>query len=194
MEYKLAIGEKTDNKELVRPALQWLCVHANTYTETKMHYCTRLKSICEKEQWLKIREVLIKELVQTPDRQKLGFWLLRQEGLNERLYGYISGLPLHRIPLDMASGGYMLEYYVLFADAFSEEQQEALEKRICDSILNDAANSNKEKEYYGIKYGIKELSKVRPESHAKAVTLRDNLIRLYPRKPLFLSVLKDLNL
>lgn len=194
MEYKLAIGEKTDNKELMCPALQWLCVYANTYREARMEYCTRLKSLCEKEQWLKVREELIKEMVEESGGKELGFWLLRQEGLNERLYGYIAGLPLFSNYWNRTSGGEMLKYYALFSDAFTEEQQEALENRICDAVMNDATRSNKEKDYYGIKYGIEELAKVRPESHDKAVTLRDNLIRLYPRKPLFLSILKKLDL
>lgn len=194
MEYKLAIGERTDDKELMHPALQWLCVYANAYTETKMEYCTKLKALCDKEQWLKVREVLIKEMIENTDRKELGFWLLKQEGLNERLYGYISNIPLYRSYWDRTSGGELLKYYSLFSDAFTEEQQDILEKRIYDSILDDATHSNKEKEYYAIKYAIDKLSKVRPEAHSKAVTLRDNLMRLYPKKPLFLSIMKELNL
>lgn len=194
MEYKLVIGEKTDNKELMCAALQWLCVRANAYAETRMEYCTRLKLLCEKEQWQKIRDVMIKEMVDKTGNKRLGFWLMRQEGLNERLYGYISSLAPYSGYLDGTAGGEMLKYYALFSDAFTEEQQEALEKRIFDAIMEGATHSNKEKEYYGIKQGIETLSKVRPESHAKAVTLRDNLIRLYPRKPLFLSILEQLDL
>lgn len=89
MEYKLAIGEKMKDKELMLPALQWLCVNANAYIETKMEYCTKLKTLCDKEGWQKIRELLIKELVEKTDRKELGFWLLKQDGLNERFYGYI---------------------------------------------------------------------------------------------------------
>lgn len=194
MEHKLVIGEKANDKELMRSALQWLCVYANAYTETKMEYCARLKVLCDKDQWLKVREVLIKGMVEKAEHKELGFWLLAQEGLNERLYAYISNIPLYRSYWDRTSGGEVLKYYAIFSDVFSEEQQETLEKRIYDSILDDATHSNKEKEYYGIKYGIEKLSKVRPEAHAKAVTLRDNLIRLYPRKPLFLSILKELDL
>lgn len=194
MEYKLAIGEKMKDKELMRPALQWLCVYANAYTETKMEYCTRLKALCDKEQWLKVREVLISEMVDKTDRKELGFWLLKQEGLSERLYSYVSNLSLYTSYWDKTAGGEMLKYYALFADAFTGEQQDAIEKRIFDAILNVAAHSKTEKDYYGIKYGISEFSKVRPEAHAKAVTLRDKLVSLYSRKPLFLSILKELDL
>lgn len=194
MEYKLVIGEKTDNKELMCAALQWLCVYANAYKETGMEYCTRLKSLCEKEQWQKIRDVLIKEMVEKTDKKELGFWLMSQEGLNERLYGYISSLSYYSSYWDRTSGGEMLKYYAIFSDAFTGEQQEALEKRIFDAIMKDATHANKEKDYYGIKHGIEKLSKVRPECHDKAVTLRNDLIRLYPRKPLFLSILKQLDL
>ena len=83
---------------------------------------------------------------------------------------------------------------ILFFDVFTSGQQESLETRICDYILSDAALSKKDKDYIGIQYEIEQLAKVRPESHAKAVALRDNLIRLYPRKPLFLSILKDAEL
>lgn len=117
-----------------------------------------------------------------------------QDGLNERLYVSISNFPLYSYYYDRISGGEMLKYYSLFSDAFTEEQQESLEKLIFDAIMKDATHSNKEKEYYGIKYGIEKLSKVRPECHAKEVTLRDNLIRQYPRKLLFLSILKQLDL
>ena len=194
MEYKLAIGERSEDKELMRPALQWLCVYANAYTETRMEYCTRLKTLCDELQWLKIREVLIKEMVEKNDHKELGFWLLTQEGLNERLYAYVSKLSPNAGYWDRTAGGEMLRYYVLFAHALTVDQQETLEKRICDAILNEAAHSNKEKEYYGIKNGIMDLSEVRPEAHAKAVTLRDNLMQLYPRKPLFLSILKEMKL
>lgn len=194
MEYRLAIGEETEDKELMHAALQWLCVYANAYTETKMEYCKRLKTVCNKEEWLKLREVLIKVMVEKTDHKELGFWLLKQEGLNERLYGYISNIPLYSSYWDRTSGGELLKYYAIFSDAFTDEQQEVIEKRIFDSILDDATHSNKEKEYYAIKYGMEKLSKVRPEAHAKVVTLRDNLVRLYPRKPLFLSILKELDL
>lgn len=194
MEYKLAIGERSEDKELMRPALQWLCVYANAYTETRMEYCTRLKTLCDADQWLKIREVLIKEMVEKTDHKELGFWLLTQEGLNERLYAYVSRLSSNAGYWDRTAGGEMLKYYALFAHALTAEQQETLEKRICDAILNEAAHSNKEKDYYGIKNGIMDLSEVRPEALAKAVTLRNNLIQLYPRKPLFLSILKEMKL
>lgn len=194
MEYKLAIGEKSEDKELMRSALQWLCIHANAYTEARIEYCTRLKTLCEADQWLKIREVLIKEMLEKNDHKELGFWLLTQEGLNERLYAYVSKLSPNAGYWDREAGGEMLKYYALFSHALTAEQQETLEKRICDAILNEAAHSNKEKEYYGIKNGIMDLSKVRPETHAKAVTLRNNLIQLYPRKPLFLSILKEMKL
>lgn len=194
MEYKLAIGEKTKNKELMRPALQWLCVCANAYTETKMEYCTRLKALCDKEQWLKTREELIVGMVEKTGHKELGFWLLAQEGLNDRLYDYVAKLPLYKSYWDRTSGGEMLKYYATFADVFTKEQQETLEKRIYDSIMDDATHSKTEKDYYGIKYGIEKLCKARPEAHAKAVTLRNQLISLYPRKPLFLSILREINL
>lgn len=194
MEYKLAIGEKTDDKEMLRPTLQWLCVHANAYAETRMEYCTKLKALCDEEQWLKVREVLIKELVEKTGRKELGFWLLKQEGLNERLYSYISTIPLGRSYWDRSSGGELLKYYAIFADDLTEEQQETIEQRIVKSVLDDATYSKTEKEYYAIKYMIGQLSKVRQEARAKAVTLRDNLIHLYPRKSLFLSILKELDL
>lgn len=80
-----------------------------------------------------------------------------------------------------------------FADVFTEEQKETIEKSIYDSIMDDATHSKTDKEYYGIKYGIEKLSKVRPAAHAKAVTLRNRLIALYPRKPLSLSILRNIN-
>lgn len=194
MEYKLAIGEKTEDKDQMRTALQWLCVYANAYTETRMGYCTRLKTLCDEQQWLKIRKALIKEMVEKTDHKELGFWLLTQEALNERLYAYVSKLSPNAGYWDRTAGGEMLKYYALFAHALTAEQQETLEKQICDAILKDATHSNKEKDYYGIKNGILDLSKVRPEAHAKAVTLRDNLMQLYPRKPLFLSILREMKL
>ncbi|MCQ2096096.1 MAG: hypothetical protein MJY59_05095 [Bacteroidaceae bacterium] len=196
MEYKFAIGEKTGDKNITRTVLQWLCIYANANTDTKLEYCSRLKALCDKEQWLNIRETLIKDMVETSGRKELGFRLMMQEGLNERLYGYVSRLMSNVNSYDWNStvGGELLKYYAICADAFTPEQQEALEKRIYDAILSEAAYSNKEKEYYGVKSGIRTLSEIRPEAHAKAVTLRDNLIRLYPRKPLFLSILKELSL
>lgn len=88
----------------------------------------------------------------------------------------------------------MLKYYAQFADALTDEQQETIEMIVIDTILNFAAQAKTEKDYYGIKYGISVLSEARPDAHAKAVTLRDNLMQLYPRKPLFLAIMKDLDL
>ena len=194
MEYKLTIAGKTDNRQLMCHALQWLCVNANADKETRKGYCTRLKSICEEKQWLQIREALVRDLVEDTYKKELGFWLLKQEGLYERLYDHISALPHRRNYFGSMQSGEMLRFYSLFFDVFTSGQQESLETRICDYILSDAALSKKDKDYIGIQYEIEQLAKVRPESHAKAVALRDNLIRLYPRKPLFLSILKDAEL
>ena len=192
MIYKLDIGEKTGDKDQMRTALQWLCVYANTYAEIQKKYCTKLKAICDEQQWLKIRDVLVKEMIEKTDNKELCFWLLVQEGLNDRLYAYLSKLPLHNCFLNKMAGGDMLKYYVPFAHALAEQQQETIEKCICDAILEDATRAKTEKDYYNLKYGIEALSQARPAAHAKAVTLRDNLIRLYPKKSLLLSILEKL--
>lgn len=189
--YRLKIAELADMKYQKVEALTWLAGNANAEPQERKSYCEQLKAVCDSGHWVRVRDNIIKSVLESNSWDKsLAIWLLIEDKLIDRLFKYISELPTS----DYYASGEILFYYSAFPDVFNEAQQDELENLIITQIRSYSRRANDSGHYKKIAEALLKLAETRPAAAAKAKSLRTELFVQYPRKTALLSALRSVDL
>ena len=183
------LGQRTDDKEIIRTSAQWLFAMGNIRQEEKKNYYHICKMTFEKDDWPAFRDKLLKEGEAGNVSTDMLFELYQEEKLFDRIYAYLQKLPDHMGYYSYApypnSGGERLAFFSQYAKILTEEQCTEMVDALCKSIQQDSRRANTRDDYAKIASGLHLLSLSCEKGKQQARQLVAQILRDNPKKPAY---------
>lgn len=183
------LGQRTNDKDIIRTSAQWLFAKGNIRQEEKKDYYHICKATFGKDDWPAHRDIMLQKGEDGNVGTDMLFELYQEEKLFDKMYAYLQKLPDHMGYYSYApyqnSGGKRLAFFSRYANLLTDKQCAEMVDALFKSIQLDSRRAKTRDDYARVASGLHLLGLSCEKGKQQACRLAAQILRDNPKKPAF---------